>query len=104
MQRAKTTDEYVEWIQQAIFEVQDLKDCLEYYLDEQGKYPAFLAPLEQGVQSLLEAMKQGVYVWGSEDLPFLALAKKHASDIPFVYLLERINATHRKGLDIDEKN
>ena len=102
MHRAKTVDEYVEWIQQAIFEVQDLKDCLEYYLDEQGKYPAFLAPLEAGVQSLFDGMKQGTYAWGGEDLPFLALAKKHANDIPFVYLLERINETHRKGLDVEQ--
>jgi len=101
MQRAKTVDEYVEWIQQAIFEVQDLKDCLEYYLDEQGKYPAFLAPLERGTQALFDQMKQGDYVWGGEDLSFVVLARRHAKDIPFVHLLERINATHRKGLDVD---
>ncbi|MBT5228650.1 MAG: general secretion pathway protein GspF [Methylococcales bacterium] len=102
-QQARTVEEYVEWIEQAVFEVGDLRDCLEYYLDEQGKYPAFLDPLEKGIKEMFASMKDGTYQWGTEDLAFLTLARKHASDVPFIYLLDRINATHRKGLDVPEE-
>jgi hypothetical protein len=100
--RAKTTEDYIDWIQQAIFEIQDLRDCLEYYLDEQGHYPAFLEPLDKQINALFESMKNGTYRWGTEDLEFLALARKHADEIPFVDLLARINETHRHGLDVED--
>ena len=101
--RAKTVDEYVDWIKQAKFEVKDLKDCFEYHLEEQGSYPAFLVPLEAQINGLYEQMEKGEYQWGREDLPLLELARKHANDIPFVHLLVRINETHRYGLDVQEE-
>jgi hypothetical protein len=100
LRRAKTVDEYVEWVRQAVFEVGDLRDCLEFELEDLTRFPAFLDPLEQGIKDLYESMKAGTYSFGREDLPFMDLAEKYADEIPFVTLLKQINETHRKGLEV----
>ena len=103
LQRARSADEYVDWVKQARFEVQDLRNCLVYDMediDERGMFPAFIDPLEQGVNQVYEAMCNGEYSFGREDLPFLEIAESHADQIPFMLLLRQINETHRKGLDV----
>jgi hypothetical protein len=101
LRRAKTVDEYVEWVRQAVFEVGDLRDCLEFELEDLNRFPAFLDPLEQGIKDLYESMKAGTYSFGREDLPFMDLAENYADEIPFVTLLKQINETHRKGLEVE---
>ncbi len=100
LRRATTVDEYVEWVRQAVFEVGDLRDCLEFELEDLNRFPAFLDPLEQGIKDLYESMKAGTYSFGREDMPFMDLAEKYADEIPFVTLLKQINETHRKGLEV----
>ncbi len=99
--RATTAGEYADWVKQALFEVQDLRECLEYEMEELGKFPAFLDPLEKGIKQIYQAMCDGNYHFGREDLPFMELADKHANEIPFHVLLKQINETHRRGLDVD---
>ncbi len=101
LQRARSAEEFVEWIKQAVFEVEDLRACYEYQMEELGRYPAFLDPLEEGVKGLYQLMVDGEYRFGREDLPFIEIANKHADDIPFNTLLRQINETHRKGIDVD---
>lgn len=101
LQRARSADEYVEWIRQAVFEVDDLRDCYDFQMDEIGRYPSFLEPLEQGIKALQQSMIEGEYNFGREDLPFMELVNRHGDDIPFAILLRQINETHRKGIDVD---
>ena len=101
LRRARTGEEYAEWVKQALFEVQDLRECLEYEMEELSEFPAFLDPLEQGVKRIYQSMCDGNYLFGREDLPFMELADKHAEEIPFHVLLKQINETHRRGLDVD---
>jgi hypothetical protein len=101
LRRAKTVDEYVEWVRQAVFEVGDLRDCLEFELEDLNRFPALLDPLEQGIKDLYESMKAGTYSFGREDLRFMDLAEKYAGEVPFVALLKQINETHRKGLEVE---
>ncbi len=106
LQRARTAAEYAEWVQQARFEVGDLKNCLLYDMEEigeSGRFPVFLEPLESGVEEVFSAMSRGEYVFGREDLPFLEIAERHAEQIPFMILLRQINETHRKGLDLGDE-
>jgi len=91
----------VEWVRQAVFEVEDLRHCLEYELEDMAKFPAFLDPLEEGIKAVRGAMQDGTYVFGREDLPFMDLAAKYADEIPFHTLLKQINETHRRGLDVE---
>ena len=101
VQRARTAEEYANWVKQAVFEVADLRECLEFELEDLTRFPAFIDPLEQGVKAVYQSMVDGTYVFGREDLPFLTIAKKHAEEIPFMFLLEQINETHRKGIDVE---
>lgn len=103
MKRPKTVEEYVELVRQAVFEVDDLRACMEYELDDLTRFPAFLDPLEEGVKGLYASMERGEYTWGREDLPFMAVVKRHEVEIPFSQLLELINETHRKGLAIGDE-
>jgi len=101
LRRAKTVDEYVEWVRQAVFEVDDLRNCLEFELEDLNRFPAFLEPLEQGIKAVYKSMQEGSYSFGREDLPFMDLAETYADDIPFLTLLKQINETHRKGLEVE---
>jgi hypothetical protein len=62
--------------------------------------PAFLDSLQEGIGALYDAMKEGRYAFGREDLPFMDLAGKYAEEIPFHTLLKQINETHRRALDV----
>jgi hypothetical protein len=102
LRRARSVDEYVDWVRQAVFEVEDLRDCLEYATeDDQARIPAFLDPLQDGIGALWRSMQDGTYVFGRQDLPFMDLAARYADEIPFHVLLKQINETHRRGLDTE---
>ena len=100
LRRAKTVDEFVEWVKNAVFEVDDLRDCLEFEIEDMTRFPAFLDPLDEGIKAIYKSMVDGSYTFGREDLPFMDLAAKHADEIPFHTLLKQINETHRRGLDL----
>ncbi|MCU7904288.1 MAG: general secretion pathway protein GspF [Candidatus Thiodiazotropha sp. (ex Epidulcina cf. delphinae)] len=102
LQRARSAEEYVEWIKQAVFEVGDLRDCYDFQMEELGRYPTFLEPLEQAIKAIYQSMVDGDYCFGREDLSFMELVSRHGDDIPFAILLRRINETHRKGIDVDD--
>jgi hypothetical protein len=99
LRRAKSVDEYVDWVRQAVFEVGDLRHCLEYELEDMAKVPTFLDPLEEGIQGLFRSMQEGTYAFGRESLPFMDVAARCADEIPFHTLLKQIDETHRRGLD-----
>ena len=106
LQRARTAKEYADWVGQARFEVADLRECLLYDMEEigeTGRFPAFLETLEQGIQSVFDAMQNGEYAFGRENLPFMEVVEMHAYQIPFAILLRQINETHRRGLDVAEE-
>jgi len=100
LRRARSVDEYVEWVRQAVFEVGDLRECLEYELEDLNRFPTFLDPLQEGIEGIYRSMQAGTYGFGREDLPFMDLAERYADEIPFHTLLKQINETHRKGLEI----
>ena len=100
LQRARSVEEYIERIRQAVFEVGDLRECLEFELEDLVKFPAFLDPLEEGIRSVYDNMFKGTYSFGREDLAFMDVADRHAEEIPFHLLLKHINEPHRKGLDV----
>ena len=101
LRRARTVDEYVEWVRQAVFEVDDLRACLEFETEDERSFPDFLDPLDEGIKGLYRSMLDGTYAFGREDLPFMDLAAQFAEEIPFHTLLKQINETHRRGLEVD---
>ena len=106
IQRARTAEEFAEWVKQARFEVQDLRQCLLYDMEEVGEagyFPAFLDVLEWSIEEIYQAMCKGEYAFGREDLRFMEILDRHAEQIPFALLLRQINETHRYGLDVGEE-
>ncbi|HIP53519.1 MAG TPA: general secretion pathway protein GspF [Chromatiales bacterium] len=101
LRRARTADEYIEWVKQAVFEVDDLHACMEFDMEDIGQFPPFLEPLVEGVKGLYQSMCDGSYRFGREDLPFMDLVQRYGDEIPFHTLLKQINETHRKGLDAE---
>jgi len=103
LRRAKSADEYVEWVKNAVFEVEDLRQCMLFESeDDILRMPAWLEPLTETIKELYDQMAEGRYHFGREDLPFMEIVHRHGDQIPFHTLLKQINETHRKGLEIDE--
>ncbi len=104
LRRARTPEEYAEWVKQAIFEVGDLKDCLLYEMEDLQRFPAYIEPLEEGIRQVYDAMVNGTYQFGREDLLFMEVLRLYEDKIPFHTLLKQINETHRKGLDVPDED
>ena len=102
IQRARSAEEYAGWVKQTKFEVGDLKECLLYDMEELGHFPLFPDPSGQEIKGLFDDMCNGEHAFGREDLPFMEVANRHRDEIPFHILLQQINETHRKGLDVGE--
>ena len=103
LRRARSAEEYAEWVKQAMFEVRDLKDCLLYEIEDLQRFPAYIEPLEDGVKQVYEAMLAGTYQFGRQDLVFMDVLRRYEDQIPFHSLLKQINETHRKGLDVPDE-
>ena len=102
LRRARSAEEYAEWVKQAMFEVGDLKDCLLYEIEDLQRFPAYIEPLEDGVKQVYEAMVSGTYQFGRGDLVYMEILRRYEDQIPFHSLLKQINETHRKGLDVPD--
>jgi hypothetical protein len=101
LQRARSAEEYIDWVKQAVFEVDDLRDCFDFQMEDLVTYPAYLDQLDHGIKALYQSMVDGEYRFGREDLPFMTVVDRHGDDIPFAILLRQINETHRKGIDVN---
>lgn len=102
LRRAKSAEEYAEWVKSVMFEVGDLKDCMLYETESLTSFPAWLEQLEDSVKEVYDAMCNGTYNFGREDLRFMDIVNLMGDEIPFSILLRQINDTHRRGLQIDE--
>lgn len=101
-QRPKTPEAYVELIQQAIFEIDDLRAAVEYDGESMGGAIEFLDELDGHMQAMRRKMEEGNYRFEDKDLPFMEVVEKSDERLlPFKYLLRMINATHRMGLNVE---
>ena len=101
MKKAKNFNELTDLVHEAVYEVDELRACLEHDDEEASMYTPFLNTLDTMLRELHESMVSGKYggVATGEDLPFMSLYKKHERNIPFRELLRTINATHREGYE-----
>lgn len=104
LRRARSADEYAGWVKSAMFEVDDLKNCLLYEIEDLHRMPAYIEILEDGVKQIYDAMVAGTYAFGREDLTFMETLRRYEAEIPFHTLLKQINETHRKGLEVEEED
>ena len=101
--RPKTPEEYVDLVDQALFEIEDLRLAAEYDMDSMGEATEFLEQLERDVRRLRTSMGDGSYMFGKENLPYVKVVE-HQDErlLPFKMLLLKINETHIKGLDVED--
>ena len=101
--RARSSDEYVQLVEQAIDEVFDLRQSIEYDEEEMAEARGFIDELEKILKDIYQSMKDGSYEFATGDLPYVSLLSKyHEAVVPFRFLLKRINETHMKGLELEE--
>lgn len=101
MNNAKTWDEYVDLVHQAVYEIDELKACMmeEEDMEDTAMYSQFVGQLDVELRKLFDDMVAGRYQFPNEtDLPFMPLVRQYGRFMPFRGLLETINATHREGL------
>ncbi len=101
MKRAKDLNALIDLVHEAVYEVDELRACLEHDDDEASTYTPYLDQLDGMLRALHESMVAGRYPGAGQggDLEFMTLFKKHERDIPFRELLRTINATHREGFE-----
>lgn len=104
MRRARTVQEYVELIREAIYEVEEVRAAIEFDEEGMGETPRYIDDIESCLKTIFEQMKSGDYCWNTGDLPFIpAIRELDDGVIPFRPLLFRINDTHKNGLETDDQ-
>jgi uncharacterized coiled-coil protein SlyX len=101
--RAKTVEAYVRLVEQAIIEIEEFIACLEFDMDDPGDQLRVLTPLFDELKHLRQSMADGSYEFEDRDLPFMEVANRLSSQLPFAQLLVMINQTHRQGLNIESE-
>jgi hypothetical protein len=101
--RARTVEEYVDMVQQAVFEVEELYMAAEFDMESMGSTASFVDDLDKTLKALLSAMEDGSYQFQNTNLPFMGIVEKEdEKSLPFRFLLRRINETHRYGLEVED--
>ncbi|NOY67410.1 MAG: general secretion pathway protein GspF [Gammaproteobacteria bacterium] len=101
--KARSTEEYVDLVQQSIFEVEELFMAAEFDMESMGVTASFVADLDKVLKDLYASMKDGTYHFENKDLPYMPIVEKYDErSLPFKFMLRRINETHRYGLEIED--
>lgn len=98
IRECQTVEQFLELVDQALFEVDELIESIEY--EELEEFAPYLPTYEQirlQLQALREAVRAGTHRFGGSDLPLMSLLGPGRSVLPFRDLLEDINSAHRKG-------
>lgn len=102
IKRPRTPEAYVDLVKQALFEIDELRAAIDYDMEGMQDSVAFVEDLERAVQQVYKSMADGSYTFQDKDLPFMEIVRQHGVfSLPFRDLLNLINDTHRKGLDIE---
>jgi len=100
--RARSVEEFVDMVQQAVFEVEELYMAADFDMGSMGSTANFVDHLDKTLKALLSSMEDGSYHFENKDLPFMPIVEKeNEKSLPFKFLLRRINETHRYGLEVE---
>ncbi len=103
--RAESLEQFVDLVDQAVYETEELLAAAEYDDEEMGMVHGFVEPLLQSLRALQQSLRDGSHEFADEDLPFMSIVKsQNDAALPFKFLLRMINNTHRMGLaEADEE-
>lgn len=104
MKRARTVDEYVRLVKDALYEAEDMRAAIEYDEEGMGSGVKVIEELEGNLKELYQSMLDSSYCWNTGDLKYMDLIRDlDEGVVPFKSLLIRINDTHKNGLEPDEE-
>jgi hypothetical protein len=100
MKKPDTLDEFMDLLHQAVYEVDELRACIEDDYEEMARYTPFLDGLDTELRKLFTDMTAGKFEdFGmGHDLPYMPILLRFERDIPFRDLLRTINQAYREGL------
>ena len=88
-------------IEQALDDVRDLHQSIEFDEEHMAYARENIGPLESSLKELYQSMKDGKYEFATGDLRFMAVVDKyHDAELPLKFLLKRLNETQMKGLQV----
>jgi len=99
MVRAKTLNEYIDWVKQADYEAEDLRAFIEYDEEFTGDAFVFIDPLEMKSKNYIPRSRMASMNFPKNRCFMKIVEKNDSTLLPFIFLLQRINETHSKGLD-----
>lgn len=103
MRRAKTVEEYVAWIKDALYEVEDMRASIEYDEEGMGATLPYIEDIESSLKDIFKLMESGDYCWNTGDLSYISVIRDLDENVvPFRQLLIRINETHKVGLETQD--
>lgn len=102
MTTPRTLDEYLDLVDQAIFEIEDVLMCAQDEGDPEDYEFSDILPVYEQLSKELKKLHadvlQGKQVIGKgEDLPFMPLVSKWKDRIPFHSLLAALNYAYKTG-------
>lgn len=105
MKRPKTTDEYVDLMHQAVYEVDEIRSIMDEDSDEFAPFRPYINLLDTQLRKMYEDMLNGSYKFdpNGPELAFMEVVRRLGPRLPFGNLLKVIDETHRFGLDVDGK-
>ncbi|HWR88031.1 MAG TPA: hypothetical protein VN277_06395 [Acidiferrobacterales bacterium] len=105
MYKVRNVDDYVELVNQALFEIEDLILCAGDEGEDDNEFSIMtpdLRVIEAGLKALHAEILGGSYVIGrGEDLPCMPVVQKVRKRLPIVSLIDAINSAHKKGFARD---
>ena len=105
MYKVRNVDDYMELINQALFEIEDLILCAEDEGEADAEFSAVMPDLrviEAGLKALHAEILGGNYVIGrGEDLPCMPIVQRVRKSLPIVALIDAVNNAHKKGFARD---
>lgn len=100
MDRPSTQEAYIELVNQALIDAEELRSSIEYDEEYMSDAMGIAEKLENNLKALYASLIGGSYQFADEDLDFMEIINK-APDVwvPFKPMLRLINQTHRQGLE-----
>ncbi len=102
MYTPKNTDEYLDLLDQAIYDAEELLMCAgdegEAYDYDFSEIVPVIEQLVRELKKLHAEVKAGTHAFANDtDLAFMPLVRHYGSRIPFRTLLEALNTAHKAG-------
>lgn len=99
----KTRDEFLDLVDQLIFEIEEVLMCAQDEGDPEDSAFSDLLPLYEQLLAELKKLHaevmQGKHVFGADqDLPFMPLVNKWQARLPFYSLFATLNIVNKQGL------